>query len=472
MNKIEPTPHPLDPTMAATPINVVILAAGKGKRMRSDLPKVLHPIAGKAMLAHVVDAARQLGAARICVVYGHGGEIVPQTMAAPDLVFAKQDPQLGTGHAVLQAMPQLDPALPTLVLYGDVPLTRVATLRRLIDEAGRDAMALLTVRMDNPHGYGRIVRLHGQIVRIVEEKDADDAERQINEVNTGILVAPTSALQRWLPQLGNRNAQGEYYLTDTIAMAVSEGMAVRATHPDAGWEVEGVNSKVQLAALERIHQGNIAARLLDDGVMLADPARIDVRGELICGRDVSIDINAVVEGRVELQDGVNIGPNCVLKNVTIQAGARIQAFCHLEDAVVGPKSIIGPYARLRPGTVLAEDVHIGNFVEVKNSNIAAHSKANHLAYVGDADVGQRVNIGAGTITCNYDGANKFRTTIEDDVFIGSDTQLVAPVTVGRGATLGAGTTLTKDAPADTLTLSRAKQASIPGWKRPVKQPKK
>lgn len=454
-----------------TPINVVILAAGKGKRMRSDLPKVLHPIAGKAMLAHVIDTARSLGATRICVVYGHGGETVREALAADDLRWAKQDPQLGTGHAVLQALPQLDPALPTLVLYGDVPLIQADTLRKLIDTAGREALGLLTVEMANPHGYGRIVRLHGQIVRIVEEKDADDAERAIHEVNTGILVAPTAALQRWLPALGNSNAQGEYYLTDTIALAVADGMAVKAAHPTAGWEVEGVNSKVQLAALERIHQNNIARQLLEDGVMLADPARIDVRGTLTCGTDVSIDVNCVFEGDVKLGNGVTIGPNCVLKNVTIAPGARIQAFCHLEDATVGNDAIIGPYARLRPGTTLAEGVHIGNFVEVKNSIVGANSKANHLAYVGDATIGQRVNVGAGTITCNYDGANKFRTIIEDDAFIGSDSQLVAPVTVGRGATLGAGTTLTKDAPPDQLTVSRAKQISISGWTRPQKQKK-
>jgi len=453
---------------AQTLINVVILAAGKGTRMRSDLPKVLHPLAGKAMLAHVVTTARNLGAARICVVYGHGGEIVPQTLAAEDLSWALQEPQLGTGHAVLQALPHLDPALPTLVLYGDVPLIRAETLRQLVATAGPSSLALLTVAMDEPKGYGRIVRVDGRIVRIVEEKDADDAERAIQEVNTGILVAPTAALQRWLPQLGNRNAQGEYYLTDTTAMAVAEGMAVVAAQPGHGWEVEGVNSKVQLAQLERVHQANIAQGLLEEGVLLADPARIDVRGELLCGNDVSIDVNCVFEGRVILGKGVSIGPNCVLKNVTVADGVRILAFCHMEEASVGAGSIVGPYARLRPGTTLGNNVHIGNFVEVKNSAIADDSKANHLAYVGDATIGSRVNVGAGTITCNYDGANKFRTVIEDDVFIGSDTQLVAPVTVGRGATLGAGTTLTKDAPPDQLTVSRAKQISVANWKRPIK----
>ena len=435
-------------------MNVVILAAGQGKRMRSDLPKVLHPIAGKPMLAHVLDTARKLGAGRICVVYGHGGETVREALAADDLTWAKQEPQIGTGHAVLQALPHLDPAAPTLVLYGDVPLIRAGTLERLLKFSRGGTPALLTVKLPNPHGYGRIVRAGGKVTRIVEEKDADDAERAITEVNTGILVAPTTALQRWLPSLGNGNAQGEYYLTDIVGLAVDEGMAIEAVHPDHAWEVEGVNSKAQLAKLERIHQRNIAERLMNEGVTLADPERIDVRGELICGRDVFIDVNCVFEGRVTIADG-----------------ARILANCVIQDAVVGPKCIVGPFARLRPGTVLGEDVHVGNFVEVKNSSIADHSKANHLSYLGDTTVGSRVNIGAGTITCNYDGANKFRTVIEDDAFIGSDTQLVAPVTVGRGATLGAGTTLTKDAPPGELTISRPKQLIVPGWKRPVKQKK-
>ena len=465
-------------------MNVVILAAGQGKRMRSDLPKVLHPLAGKALLGHVIDTARELGAGKICVVYGHGGERVREALDAPDLTWANQEPQQGTGHAVLQAMPatvacprsgipgtQSESApteSSTLVLYGDVPLTRLATLKRLIEAAGEGALALLTAHLDDPHGYGRIVRVGGKVTRIVEEKDADDAERAICEINTGILVAPTAALARWLPTLGNRNAQGEYYLTDIVALAVSEGMPVVTAHPDHVWETEGVNSKLQLAALERVHQRNVADTLMEAGVTLADPARIDVRGELLCGRDVTIDVNCVFEGKVELGDGVSIAANCVLKNCRIGNGTKIAPFCHIDDAVVGAGSVIGPYARLRPGTELGRDVHIGNFVEVKNSSIADHSKANHLAYLGDADIGSRVNVGAGTITCNYDGANKFRTVIEDDVFIGSDTQLVAPVTVGRGATLGAGTTLTRDAPPDQLTVSRARQVSIPGWKRPVK----
>ena len=435
-------------------MNVVILAAGQGKRMVSDLPKVLHPLAGRPLLSHVVATARELGADRICVVYGHGGERVRTAMAADDVTWVLQQPQLGTGHAVLQALPYLDPDADTLVLYGDVPLVKAATLRRLVARAAPSSLALLTVGLDNPRGYGRIVRVGGEVARIVEEKDADDAEKAIREVNTGILVAPTAALARWLPGLGNGNAQGEYYLTDIVALAVAEGMPVATEQPSHAWEVEGVNSKVQLAALERIHQRNLAQALLEQGVTLADPARIDIRGELTCGRDVFIDVNCVFEGRVTIADGVHIAANCVI-----------------QDAEVGPGCVVGPFARLRPGTVLGRDVHIGNFVEVKNSQIADRSKANHLSYIGDATIGSRVNVGAGTITCNYDGVNKFRTVIEDDAFIGSDTQLVAPVTVGRGATLGAGTTLTKDAPADQLTVSRARQVAVPSWRRPVKKPK-
>ncbi len=452
-------------------MNVVILAAGMGKRMQSDLPKVLHALAGKPLLSHVIDTARTLSPSTCCVIYGHGGDAVPTRLAAADLRFVLQQPQLGTGHAVMQAVPQLDDAVPTLVLYGDVPLTTAATLQALVAKTGTDKLAVLTVDLDDPTGYGRIVRENGKIVRIVEQKDANEAERAIREVNTGIIVAPTKPLKAWLSRLSNDNAQGEYYLTDVIAQAVKDGVAVESTQPAHVWETLGVNSKVQLAELERIHQRNVADRLLNAGVTLADPARIDVRGELVCGRDVEIDISCVFEGRVVLDDGVKVGAHCVLRNAHIRSGAVIKPFCHIEDAEVGPASQIGPYARLRPGTVLGEDVHIGNFVEVKNGQFGAHSKANHLAYVGDATVGSRVNIGAGTITCNYDGANKHRTVIEDDAFIGSDTQLVAPVTVGKGATLGAGTTLTKDAPAGSLTVSRAKQTTITGWQRPVKQKK-
>ena len=450
-------------------MNVVILAAGLGKRMRSDLPKVLHRLGGRPLLAHVLDTARELKAGKICVVYGHGGEAVREALDAPDLVWVKQEPQLGTGHAVLQTLTFLDDGVPTLVLYGDVPLIGAATLSRLAEVAGT-GLAVLTEFLDDPTGYGRIVRDDdGKILRIVEQRDASDEERAISEINTGFLAAPTAALMRWLPALGNDNAQGEYYLTDIVRLAIGEGMPVATTQPDEAWEVLGVNSKVQLAELERIHQGRNALLLMESGVTLADPARIDVRGELDCGRDVTIDVNCVFEGRVVLGDGVEVGANCVLKNAVVGAGTRIAPFSHIEEAEAGRGCVIGPYARLRPGTRLADDVHVGNFVEVKNSRIGDGSKANHLAYVGDATVGRNVNVGAGTITCNYDGANKHRTVIEDDVFIGSDTQLVAPVTVGRGATLGAGTTLTEDAPPDKLTITRVKQTTVPGWKRPQKK---
>jgi bifunctional UDP-N-acetylglucosamine pyrophosphorylase/glucosamine-1-phosphate N-acetyltransferase len=452
-------------------MNVIILAAGMGKRMQSALPKVLHPLAGKPLLSHVVDTARALTPSRLCVVYGHGGDAVPSLMAAPDLAFALQEPQLGTGHAVMQGLAHLDDAVPTLILYGDVPLTRAGTLQRLLDSAGNDKLGILTIDMADPTGYGRIVRENGQIIRIVEQKDANAAEKSISEVNTGIMVVPTPQLRRWLATLSNQNAQGEYYLTDIVARAVADGVPVVAAHPDTLAETLGVNSKVQLAELERLYQRSLAQALLEQGVTLLDPSRIDIRGTLKCGRDVTIDVGCVFEGDVTLADGVNIGAHCVIKNADIGAAAQIKPFCHIDDARIGAAGQIGPYARLRPGTVLAEDVHIGNFVEVKNSNIAAHSKANHLTYVGDTDVGTRVNIGAGTITCNYDGVNKSRTIIEDDAFIGSDTQLVAPVRVGAGATIGAGTTLTKDAPAGKLTLSRSKQITLEGWARPVKTKK-
>ena len=452
-------------------MNVVILAAGMGKRMQSDLPKVLHPLAGKPLLSHVIDTARQLSPSRCCVVYGHGGDKVPTQLAADHLQFVLQEPQLGTGHAVMQAVSKLNDDQPTLVLYGDVPLTTVATLRALTEKAGKDKLAILTIAMDDPSGYGRIVREQNKIVRIVEQKDATNLERQIHEVNTGILVAPTRQLKDWLSRLSNHNAQGEYYLTDIIALAVKDNVVIESTQPSHAWETLGVNSKVQLAELERIHQLNLAHQLLEQGITLADPARIDIRGELHCARDVSIDVGCVFEGQVNIGQGVSIGAYCVIKNSRIADNANIKPFTHIDEASVGSDSHIGPYARLRPGTTLGSDVHVGNFVEIKNSEFGAHSKANHLAYVGDTTVGARVNIGAGTITCNYDGANKHRTVIEDDAFIGSDTQLVAPVTVGKGATIGAGTTLTKDAPPDSLTVSRARQTTIAGWQRPVKQKK-
>jgi bifunctional UDP-N-acetylglucosamine pyrophosphorylase/glucosamine-1-phosphate N-acetyltransferase len=452
-------------------MNIVILAAGMGKRMNSSLPKVLHPLAGKPLLSHVVDTARSLSPARLCIVYGHGGAMVPEAMRAQDIAFALQEPQLGTGHAVMQALPSLDPAQATLILYGDVPLTRRDTLQRLLDSAGDDKLSVLTVELDDPTGYGRIVREHGNIVRIVEQKDASPEQCMIQEVNTGIMVVPPGCLQPWLQQLSNDNAQREYYLTDIIARAVGVNVPVTSAQPGAVWETLGVNSKVQLAELERTFQNNQAIALLEQGVTLADPARIDIRGSLHCGRDVSIDVNCVFEGVVELGDKVTIGPNCVLRNVRVADNVSIKAFCHIEDASIGSASLVGPFARLRPGTQLGQQVHIGNFVEVKNSNIADNSKANHLAYVGDSDVGSRVNIGAGVITVNYDGVNKHRTVIEDDAFVGSDCQLIAPVTVGKGSNIGAGTTLTRDAPPGKLTISRARQTVIEGWTRPTKKQK-
>ena len=451
-------------------MNIVILAAGPGKRMHSSTPKVLHRLAGRAMLSHVFDTAKQLSPKVICVVYGHGGERVRQAVDENGVVWVMQEPQLGTGHAVMQAAPHLDERWPTLVLYGDVPLIRAETLKQLVHAAGK-GLGLLTATLDRPTGYGRILRNGKKVVGIVEEKDATSRQRALREINTGIVVAPTKKLKSWLAKLQNKNAQKEYYLTDIVALATKERVSVTAIQADAAWEALGVNSRVQLAELERIYQRKLAASLLEQGVALADPSRCDVRGSLACGRDVAVDVNCVFEGEVKLGDGVSVGANCVLKGVTVGAGTRIEPFCHLEDADIGADCRIGPYARIRPGTRtrLAAEVHIGNFVEVKASSIGAGSKANHLSYIGDSDVGSNVNVGAGTIVCNYDGANKHRTIIEDDVFIGSDTQLVAPVRVGRGATLGAGTTLTKDAPAGELTLSRAKQVSIPGWQRPVKK---
>jgi bifunctional UDP-N-acetylglucosamine pyrophosphorylase/glucosamine-1-phosphate N-acetyltransferase len=452
-------------------MNIVILAAGMGRRMHSDLPKVLHRLAGRPLLAHVVDCARRLSdQARIIVVYGHGGDTVPATIDDPSLIWALQSPQRGTGHAVMQAQAHLDDAAPTLILYGDVPLTRAQTLARLVEAAGSDALGLLTVELSDPSGYGRIVRgADGRVTRIVEHRDAGAAERAIHEVNTGIMIAPTAALRRWLGQLSDDNAQQEYYLTDVVAAAVAEGRPVVSAQPDHPWETLGVNSRAQLAELERLHQRHIAEQLLEEGVALADPARIDVRGRLSCGRDVSIDVNCVFEGEVAIGDGASIGAHCVIRDAVIGAGAQILPFTHVDGAKIGDSARIGPYARLRPGTVLGADTHVGNFVEMKNTQMAEGSKANHLAYVGDAEVGARVNIGAGTITCNYDGANKHRTVIEDDAFIGSDTQLVAPVRVGRGATLGAGTTLTRDAPPERLTVSRARQTTVEGWTRPQRK---
>jgi bifunctional UDP-N-acetylglucosamine pyrophosphorylase / glucosamine-1-phosphate N-acetyltransferase len=466
-------------------MNIVILAAGMGKRMRSALPKVMHTIAGKALLSHVIDTALSLNPARLIVIYGHGGELVRERIGerasglgadgqpfnAP-IFWAKQDPQLGTGHALMQALPHLDDAYPTLVLYGDVPLTKSDSLKRLVEAAGPTGMGLLTVVLPNPTGYGRIIRQAGKIQRIVEQKDAKPDELAVNEINTGIMVGPTKNFRTWLSGLSNNNAQKEYYLTDVIGMAVADGFEVQGVQPSFAWEADGVNSKVQLAELERVYQKVRAEALLEQGVMLLDPARFDVRGSLSCGSDVVIDVNCVFEGQVSLGDGVEIGANCVIKNATIGAGTVVAPFTHIDGAVIGHEARIGPFARLRPGTALGNETHIGNFVEIKNTQMDEHSKANHLAYVGDSIVGKRVNIGAGTITCNYDGANKHQTIIEDDVHIGSDSQLVAPVRVGKGATLGAGTTLRKDAPAGKLTLTGVKQVTIDSWKRPVKVAKK
>ncbi|PTB21457.1 UDP-N-acetylglucosamine diphosphorylase/glucosamine-1-phosphate N-acetyltransferase [Trinickia symbiotica] len=450
-------------------MNIVILAAGVGKRMRSALPKVLHPLAGRPLLSHVIDTARALRPSRIVVVVGHGAQAVQEAVAAPDIKFALQAEQLGTGHAVRQALPLLDPAEPTLVLYGDVPLTMASTLKRLVDAAIDGCYGVLTVTLDDPHGYGRIVRdSAGSVVRIVEQKDATPEELRIAEINTGIVVAPTGQLAMWLGSLKNDNAQGEFYLTDVVERAIEAGFEIVTAQPDEEWETLGVNSKAQLAELERIHQRNIAESLLQAGVTLADPARLDVRGTLTCGRDVSIDINCLFEGAVTLADDVTIGAHCVLRNATIGAGTRVEPFTHIDGATVGAQAVLGPYARLRPGATLADEVHVGNFVEVKNAIIGAGSKANHLTYIGDADVGARVNVGAGTITCNYDGANKHRTVIEDDVFVGSDTQLVAPVRVGRGVTIAAGTTVWKDVPEGTLVLNEKTQKTR-DYVRPVKK---
>jgi bifunctional UDP-N-acetylglucosamine pyrophosphorylase/glucosamine-1-phosphate N-acetyltransferase len=448
-------------------LNIIILAAGKGTRMHSDRPKVLHPLAGRPLLQHVLDTAVQLAPGKICVVYGHGGEVVPRAMAQYEADFVLQEPQLGTGHAVQQALPQLHDRGLTLVLYGDVPLIQHTTLRQMLSTP--DALMLLTVHLDNPTGYGRIARDQaGNVKSIVEEKDATPEQRAIREVNSGIIAAPTHLLRNWLAQLRNNNVQGEYYLTDIVAIAVAQGVTVHTVQATHSWEVQGINSKIQLAGLERTWQREQAHQLLEQGITLADPERVDVRGKLGCGRDVEIDVGCIFEGDVHLGNNVRVGAYCVIRNSSIASGTHIAPYSHIDQAEIGDNCHVGPYARIRPGSKLHNDVHVGNFVEVKNSEIAANSKANHLSYIGDSTVGSRVNIGAGTITCNYDGANKYRTIIEDDVFIGSDTQLVAPVKVGRGATIGAGSTITRDVPEGELTLSRSKQITVLGWKRPVK----
>lgn len=450
-------------------LNVVILAAGMGKRMNSRLPKVLHRLAGKPLLGHVIDAAHTLRPTTICIVCGHGGDAVPRAFQHSGVGFALQEPQLGTGHAVQQALPQLNDAAPTLVLYGDVPLVRAETLAALISQSGSQA-GVLTVDLDDPTGYGRMLRDEkGAICGIVEEKDATPEQRKIREVNTGIMLLPAGKLAGWLASLRNDNAQGEYYLTDVVRLAIADGVAVIGVRVTDPWETLGVNNKSQLAQLERIHQTRQAEQLLSRGVTLADPERIDVRGSLATGMDVSIDVNCVFVGDVRLGNDVTIGANCVLDNVTIGDGCEILPFCHLTEGILGERCRVGPFSRIRPGARLGEDVHIGNFVEVKASDLADGAKVNHLSYVGDSSVGRNVNIGAGTITCNYDGAYKHRTVIEDDVHIGSDVQLVAPVTVGRGSTIGAGTTVWKNVPPGGLVLNLKDQLHRPDWKRPTKK---
>ncbi|WP_217475697.1 bifunctional UDP-N-acetylglucosamine diphosphorylase/glucosamine-1-phosphate N-acetyltransferase GlmU [Stutzerimonas stutzeri] len=449
-------------------LDIVILAAGQGTRMRSALPKVLHPVAGQSMLGHVIGTARQLSPDRIHVVIGHGAEEVRQRLAADDLNFVVQAEQLGTGHAVAQAVPALS-AERVLILYGDVPLMEVATLERLLQKVGAQQIALLTVDLADPTGYGRIVRdEQGVVQAIVEHKDASAEQKRITEGNTGILAVPRERLGDWLGRLSNSNAQGEYYLTDVIAMAVADGLVVATEQPLDAMEVQGANDRIQLAELERHYQQRAARRLMAQGVTLRDPARFDLRGEVVVGRDVLIDINVILEGKVVIEDGVEIGPNCVIRDSTLRRGAVVKANSHLEGAELGDGADCGPFARLRPGAVLGAKAHVGNFVEVKNARLGEGAKAGHLAYLGDADIGARTNIGAGTITCNYDGANKFRTVLGEDVFIGSNSSLVAPVTLGDGATTGAGSVITADVPAGTLALGRARQALIDGWQRPQK----
>jgi bifunctional UDP-N-acetylglucosamine pyrophosphorylase/glucosamine-1-phosphate N-acetyltransferase len=450
-------------------LEIIVLAAGQGKRMRSQRSKILHPLAGRPLLGHVLAAARALSPHRIVVVHGHDADEVRAAFDGAPVDWVLQAEQLGTGHAVQQAMPRISAEAEVLILYGDVPLVRPQTLRRLL-AAARDGVAILTADLDQPQGYGRIVRdAAGRVAAIVEQKDASPQELALREINAGFMAMPAGRLAPWLSRLTNRNAQHEYYLTDLVKLAVAEGAPVSAVKAEHAWEVAGVNSKRELAQLERQYQRLQAEALLEDGVTLADPGRIDVRGELACGQDVSIDVNCVFEGRVVLGDGVRIGPNCVLRNVSVGAGTEMLGFCHLEDSEVGARCRMGPFARLRPGSSLDEQVHIGNFVEVKASRIGRGSKANHLSYIGDAEVGSAVNIGAGTITCNYDGAAKHRTVIEDECFIGSDATLVAPVRIARGSYIGAGSTISKDTPPGQLTVARARQVTIASWKRPLKK---
>ena len=455
--------------MSVKKLNIVILAAGKGTRMQSAMPKVLHRLAGKTLLQHVIDTAKQLSPQKVVVVYGYGGDAVPEAFTHETITWVEQKEQLGTGHAVLQAVPYLDDDATTLILLGDVPLLNQQSCLALLEKT--DALGLLTVVKQNPTGYGRIVRnLQQEIRAIVEHKDATDIQRAIDEVNTGIIAVNNKNLKTWLSKLNNNNAQSEYYLTDIVEMAVNDGLKVKAeiTHDEAS--VEGVNSKADLANLERVYQTRNASVLMKAGATLADPFRIDVRGFLTVGKDVEIDVGCIFEGQVTLADGVKVGPYCVIKDSSIGEGSVIAAFTHIDQAQVASQCRVGPYARLRPGAGISDEAHVGNFVEIKNSQVGKNSKINHLSYIGDARIGKNVNIGAGTITCNYDGVNKYKTVIEDDVFIGSDTQLIAPIVIGEGATIAAGSTITKNAPAGQLTFCRAKdQKSIAGWKRPVKK---
>ncbi|MCF4995251.1 UDP-N-acetylglucosamine diphosphorylase/glucosamine-1-phosphate N-acetyltransferase [Pseudomonas syringae] len=449
-------------------LEIVILAAGQGTRMRSALPKVLHPIAGNSMLGHVIHSARQLEPQRIHVVIGHGADAVRERLAADDLNFVLQDKQLGTGHAVAQAVPFIESDT-VLILYGDVPLIEVDTLQRLLKRVGPEQLGLLTVKLDDPTGYGRIVRdADGKVTAIVEQKDANEAQRAITEGNTGILAMPFQRMSDWMSRLSNNNAQGEYYLTDVIAMAVNDGLVVATEQPEDAMEVQGANDRKQLSELERHYQLRAARRLMAQGVTLRDPARFDVRGDVTVGRDVLIDINVILEGKVVIEDDVEIGPNCVIKDSTLRKGVVIKANSHIEGAVMGEGSDAGPFARLRPGTVLEARAHVGNFVELKNAHMGEGAKAGHLTYLGDAEVGARTNIGAGTITCNYDGANKWKTVLGEDVFIGSNNSLVAPVDISSGATTAAGSTITQNVDIAQLAVGRARQKNIDGWKRPEK----
>ncbi len=452
-------------------LQTIILAAGTGTRMRSSMPKVLHKIGGIALLAHAHRLASQLGDNAVNVIYGHGGDQVLAALGGVSAQWTEQKERLGTGHAVMQVADWIEDANTVLILYGDVPLLRLGTAQKLIRQVTETSMGLLTISLDNPAGYGRIVRDdNGQVTSIVEEKDASPQQRAINEINTGIMAVNGGLLKRWLSRLGNNNAQGEYYLTDIIALAVAGGIQVETSQPADEWEVLGVNNRMQLAQLERHFQQRQAEALMEQGVTLADPARFDLRGEIeSCGQDVEIDVNAVLEGKISLGDRAKIGPNVYIKDSQIGNDTEIFANSVIENASIGPSCRIGPFARVRPESRICEGAHIGNFVEIKKTEVGRGSKINHLSYVGDAIIGASVNIGAGTITCNYDGTNKHLTVIEDGAFIGSDTQLVAPVTVGKNATIGAGSTITKDAPADELSLSRTKQVTIPGWQRPVKK---